>query len=146
MSNLEPIVVEESFSAPVERVWRAITDKDQMRQWFFEPIAAFAPVTGFATQFNLRHEGRDYVHLWQVTEVIPPHKLVYDWKYEGYPGASFVTWELTQTSDGTRLKLTHTGVESFPQDNPAFTRESCEGGWKHFLCVRLKDFLARTSS
>jgi uncharacterized protein YndB with AHSA1/START domain len=141
MRNDEPIVVAETFSAAPERVWRAITDKDEMRRWFFETIAAFKPEIGFETRFNVRNAGRDYLHLWKVTEAIAPRKLAYEWKYEGYPGASFVVWELVEMGNGTRLTLTHNGVETFPQDDPAFTRESCEGGWRYFLCDRLKAFL-----
>ena len=50
----EPIVVEQAFHAPVEVVWNAITDKIQMRQWFFETINDFDPVPGSETQFNVR--------------------------------------------------------------------------------------------
>ncbi len=35
------IVVEQTYGAPIAVVWKAITDKDQMRQWFFEPMTDF---------------------------------------------------------------------------------------------------------
>ena len=69
--NAEPIVVEQTFNAPVKAVWKAITDKDQMRQWFFETMIDFDPESGFETQFNVRCEDRDYSHLWKVTDVVP---------------------------------------------------------------------------
>jgi uncharacterized protein YndB with AHSA1/START domain len=143
MSRIEPIVVEQTFSAPIDRVWRSITDKDQMRQWFFDSIEEFKAERGFEARFNVRNEDRDYLHLWKVTEVIPQRRLAYDWKYGGIPGESFVVWDLTETGTGTRLNLTHTVVETFPQDDPAFTRESGEAGWRYFLCDRLKAFLER---
>ncbi len=31
-----PVVVEESFEATADAVWRAITEPDLMRQWYFE--------------------------------------------------------------------------------------------------------------
>jgi uncharacterized protein YndB with AHSA1/START domain len=141
MNEKDPIVVEQTFSAPIDRVWRSITDGDQMRRWFFESIEEFRPEPGFDTRFSVRSGDRDYLHLWRVTDVIPERRIAYDWKYGGYPGESFVVWELSETGDGTRLKLTHTGVETFPQDNPAFTRESCQAGWRYFLCDRLRAFL-----
>lgn len=142
----EPIVVEETFHAPIADVWQAITDKDQMRQWFFEPMTDFQSEVGFETQFDVEVEGQNYPHQWRVTEVVPERRIVYDWRYGGYPGESSVTWELLETSGGTKLKLTHKGQETFPQDNPIFSREAGVAGWTYFIQERLKAFLERQDS
>ena len=34
----QPIIIEQAFDAPISAVWAAITDKNQMKQWFFEAI------------------------------------------------------------------------------------------------------------
>ena len=39
MTN-EPFVIERVFNAPPEKVWKAITDKNAMKQWYFD-IAEF---------------------------------------------------------------------------------------------------------
>lgn len=141
-----PIVVEQTFDASIDEVWNAIVHVDQMRQWFFETISDFEPEVGFETQFNVHVEGQDYLHLWKVTEVTPGRKITYNWRYRGYPGNSFVTWELSEVADGTKLTLTHEGIESFPQDNPIFSRQAGEEGWSYFLNQSLKAFLERGSS
>ena len=92
-----PIVVEETYSAPPERVWQAIVDDQQMPQWFFEPITDFKPELGYETRFTVEPQGKAYVHLWEVTEVIPRKRLVYRWRYEAIPGDSTVTWEIDET-------------------------------------------------
>jgi uncharacterized protein YndB with AHSA1/START domain len=143
-ANAEPIVVEQTYGVPAEAVWKAITDKDQMRQWFFEAMTEFEPETGFETQFVVRVEDTDYQHLWKVTEVIPQKRIAYDWKYGGFPGESMVVWELSETTDGTKLTLTHSEQESFAQDNPIFSRESGVAGWNYFLGQSLKAFLERS--
>lgn len=143
--DTKAIVVEQTFNAPIVVVWKAITDKDQMRQWFFDPIAEFEPKIGFETQFNVRCEDQEYVHLWKVTNVVPERRIAYQWRYGGYPGNSLVTWELSEVRDGTNLKLTHEGHETFPQDNPIFSRESGQAGWEYFLRESLKAFLERQS-
>jgi uncharacterized protein YndB with AHSA1/START domain len=140
MSNEKPIVVERVFNAPADRIWSAITNQEQMPQWFFEQIKDFRPERGFETTFVVHNEGKDYPHHWRVTEVVPNQRIVYDWLHPGFPGASFVTWEISQADGGTRLKLTHTGTVTFPQDDPAFTRESCQGGWEYFF-GRLGSFI-----
>ncbi len=32
----EPFIIERTYNAPVSKVWSAITDKDQMKQWYFD--------------------------------------------------------------------------------------------------------------
>ena len=34
--NANTIIVEELYQAPLEKVWNALTDKDQMKQWYFD--------------------------------------------------------------------------------------------------------------
>jgi uncharacterized protein YndB with AHSA1/START domain len=142
-TNFDPIVVEQTFNAPAERVWRAITDKTEMPKWFFAEIKDFRPEKGFDTTFDVKNEanGKVYPHHWTVTDAVPNQKLVYDWLYDGYLGSSWVKWELTSLSPtSTRLKLTHTGIQTFPQDDEAFTAKSCRGGWEYFF-GRLKTFV-----
>ena len=144
--NTDPIVVEQIYNAPIAAIWKAITEKDQMRQWFFEPMSNFETEVGFETQFDVQVEGQNYAHQWKVTEVVSERKIAYDWRYAGVPGDSSVTWELSEAANGTKLTLTHAGIESFPQDDPVFSRESGQAGWGYFLHESLKAFLERQDS
>lgn len=137
-----PVVIETTFDESIETVWSAITEIDNMRQWYFENIPSFRPEVGFGTQFNVVSGDRDFHHVWQVTEVVPLERIAYDWRYEGYPGDSCVVFELFEEDNSTRLRLTHRTRESFPGDIPEFSRESCLGGWTYFIRERLKSFLA----
>jgi uncharacterized protein YndB with AHSA1/START domain len=141
--NDEPIIVEQVFSAPIETVWTAITDIDHMRQWYFENIPAFKAEVGFETQFDVQSGERIFPHRWKITEVMPLKKRVYNWNFDGYPGDSFVVFELFKQNELTKLRLTLRVVETFPQDIPEFLRESCIGGWNFFLKERLKEFLEK---
>jgi uncharacterized protein YndB with AHSA1/START domain len=86
----EPIVIERIYNAPVERVWKALTDVDQMREWYFD-LKEFKPQIGFEFEFVVEHEGNTYHHLCRVTEVIREKRLAYTWRYKGEPGDSLVT-------------------------------------------------------
>jgi uncharacterized protein YndB with AHSA1/START domain len=138
-----PIVSEQDFPVSGEIVWKAITDKHLMQQWFFEQITDFEPRPGFETEFSVRCEGKEYLHQWNVTEVIPSQKISYGWKYGGCVGDSTVQWEIQETQDGTKLTLTHVCHEPFPQDDPLMSRESCQAGWNYFLHESLKSFLEK---
>ncbi len=139
--NAELIIVEQTFRAPIERVWDAISSKDQMPRWFFKTINDFVPKAGFYTKFNVSNGPNNYLHVWRVMEVVPNRLLTLEWQYGGYPGDSFVTFELTPSGEGTHLKLTHRGFETFPTDEPIFNREHGVKGWTYFICQSLKTFL-----
>jgi uncharacterized protein YndB with AHSA1/START domain len=137
----EPFVIERTFSAPVEKVWKAITDEEQMKQWYFD-IPAFKAEAGSEFSFVVRDsDGKEWVHLCTVKEVIPNKKLAHTWRYEGYEGDSLVTWELFEEGDKTRVKLTHAGLETFPALK-SFAKESFAEGWKYIVGTSLEKFLA----
>lgn len=136
-----PLVIERTFNAPISKIWKAITDKDEMKKWYFD-IAEFEPEVGCKFQFLAgAEESKKFLHLCEVTEVIKEKKLTYSWRYDGYPGNTFVTFELFENGDKTLLKLTHHGLETLPQGNPDFVRENFVGGWTYFMDTALKGYL-----
>src|SRR4029077_13132299 len=135
----EAVVIERRFNAPVARVWQALTDVDEMRIWYFD-LKQFKPEVGFEFEFTVEHEGFKYSHLCRITEVIPQKKLAYTWRYEGHEGDSLVTFELSAKGDKTRLRLMHTGIETFPR-TPAYARKNFETGWTTIIGSELKKFL-----
>ena len=135
----EALVIERTFNAPVSRVWKALTDVEQMRQWYFE-LKEFKPEVGFEFEFSVEHKGMNYHHLCKITEVIPQKKLVHTWRYKGHEGDSLVTFELFADGDKTRLKLTHEGLETFPK-TPSFARKNFMEGWTEIIGSELKKFV-----
>jgi uncharacterized protein YndB with AHSA1/START domain len=135
----EAVILERTLNAPVAKVWKALTDVDQMRQWYFD-LKEFKPQVGFEFEFVVEHEGNTYHHLCRVTEVIPRQKIAYTWRYKGEPGNSLVTFELFAEGDKTRLKLRHSGIETFPK-TPAYARKNFETGWTAILDSELKQFV-----
>jgi uncharacterized protein YndB with AHSA1/START domain len=137
------IVIERIYNAPVEKVWKALTDKEQMKQWYFD-IPAFKPEVGFEFQFSGQgHKGEQYLHLCKVTDVVKGKKLAYSWTYQGLEGYSVVTFELSSEGDKTRLKLTHEGLETFPKNNADFAKESFMEGWAFIIGKSLQEFLEK---
>ena len=137
----EPIIVEQLINKSADIVWNAITDINQMRRWYFDNIPSFRPEVGFETRFKVQSQNRNFLHIWHVTEVVPKKLLKYNWRYEDYPGDSFVIFRLFGKKSSTLLRLTHVILENFPGDIPEFTRESCSAGWTYFIKKSLKEFL-----
>ncbi|MEO6721895.1 MAG: SRPBCC domain-containing protein, partial [Ferruginibacter sp.] len=73
-------------------------------------------------------------------------KLTYSWKYDGYPGESFVTFEIFEEGDKTKLVLTHKGLETFPADNPDFKKENFVMGWNDIIGKSLLEYLEKPNA
>lgn len=134
-----PLVVERTFQASVSQVWKALTNVEALRQWYFD-LTEFRAEEGFEFSFTVEDKGVRYCHRCRVTEVQPPSRLAYTWRYEGYEGDSLVTFELFPEGTKTRVKLTHSGLETFPK-LPAFAPSCFDQGWNHLLGISLKNYL-----
>lgn len=144
--NNSPCTLERVLNAPIENVWKAITDKDAMKQWYFD-LVEFRPEVGFEFSFTGQgQKGAQYLHHCKVTEVVVGKKLTYSWRYEGYEGMSYVHFELFAEGSKTRIKLTHEGLETFPKNNSDFAPENFIGGWTELIGSLLKKFVEGTQS
>ncbi len=136
-------VIERTFHAPAAAVWKAITDKEEMKKWYFS-LQEFQPEVGFKFQFlSGPDENRQYLHLCEITEVIADTKIAYSWRYDGYEGNTLVSFELFPDGNVTKLKLTHSGLKSFPADNPDFDESSFAEGWTWIIGTSLKEYLSK---
>ncbi len=126
-----PLVVERIMNAPVNRVWQALTQAEQIRRWSF-PVSDFQPVVGFEFEFSGGKDGRSYRHQCRVMDVIVEKRLTYSWRYAGHAGNSVVSVELFAEGERTRVRLTHAGLESFP-NLPDFARENFVAGWNQLI-------------
>ncbi len=144
--STNPITVEESIHASPEQVWKALTDKDEMKQWYFD-LDAFKPEPGFEFQFTGQGlKGEQYLHLCKILEVIPQQKLKHSWTYKGFEGYSVVSFELFAEGEKTNIRLAHEGVESFPADKEDFARQNFVEGWTYIIKTALKNFLEKGNS
>ena len=142
--NAEPVTYEKTFQVPVSRLWKAFTDETEMKKWYFD-ISGFRAEVGIEFQFFGGIEERQYRHICRITEVIPERKIAYSWRYDGYAGNSIVTFEFADDNGNSILRLTHAGLETFPQDNLDFDRRSFEAGWHEIINGSLTKYLGKQS-
>lgn len=135
------LIVERIYNAKIERVWKAITDKDQMKEWYFD-IKDFKPEKGFKFQFTGGDENVQFLHACEVLVVDPPNKISYSWAYPAFEGYSVVTFELFKEGEKkTRVRLTHDGLDSFPKDDPNFAITSFTAGWNFIMGESLNKYV-----
>jgi uncharacterized protein YndB with AHSA1/START domain len=137
----DAFVIERTFYTPTATVWKALTNKDEMKKWYFD-LAEFKPVKGFEFQFEGGLEERKYFHSCKVMDVILEKKISYTWMYIGYEGNSLVIFELFGEKDKTLLRLTHEGLDTFPKNNPDFAKSRFAEGWTYIVGTSLKEYLA----
>ena len=135
-----PIVKEILVNASPEKVWKAITDKEEMKVWYFD-LLEFKPEVGFRFEFWGETPDCKYLHLCEIKEVIPLQKIRYSWRYDGYLGDSMVTFEITPQGNQTLLRLIHEGLHTFPSDNPDFKKGNFDGGWESIIKESFRNFV-----
>ncbi len=73
--NSEPIIIERTFNAPITKVWKAITDKSEMRNWYFD-LSEFKAEVGFKFQFLGGEDGgKQYLHLCEILKLLTVKNL-----------------------------------------------------------------------
>jgi uncharacterized protein YndB with AHSA1/START domain len=124
--------IRHTFAAPRERVFRAFTDPEELKQWFGPTDGHAVPVAEVDLRVGGRYRidmrgpsGSLYRIVGEYREVRPPERLVYTWRWEiGQDvGENLVTVEFRERGDATEVVLTH---EAFPTAN---ARDGHEGGW-----------------
>lgn len=147
MSVINDVITREMILAfPIERVWKAVTDPAEVRQWF-----------GDQSDYDLR-EGGEGVHKWgdnahrmRILTLEPPRRYVYQWVIDQYDDASVPFEEMQYTTveiildsvpEGTLLKLTESGFASHGEDSRDANYAGNSEGWTSEL-AKLPEFLQR---
>lgn len=124
--------------APVERVWRALTDFVEFGQWFrVELEGPFAP--GELSRGRITYPG--YEHLrWEakIVKMERPRLFSFTWHpYAVEPDVDYsqepstlVEFRLEPTASGTRLVVVESGFDALPADRRAEALRMNEGGWE----------------
>ncbi|HRX12227.1 MAG TPA: SRPBCC domain-containing protein [Draconibacterium sp.] len=137
----ESVIKEYSYKSTPEKLWKALTVKEQMKLWYFD-IEEFKPEIGFEFRFWGGTETRQYLHICKITEVVFGKKLCHTWSYDGIPGETNLCFEIEQTGkETTNLKLSHSGFETFPKDNPDLAAKNFDEGWTYILGTSLKNYI-----
>ncbi|MFI5149279.1 MAG: SRPBCC domain-containing protein [Bacteroidia bacterium] len=140
--NTDPLIFERTYKTSAARLWKALTNPNEMKRWYFN-LPGFKAEVGYEFRFlGGKDEHTQYLHICKVTEAIPEKKLAHTWTYDGYTGSSLLTWELFEEGENIRLKLTHSGLHSFPKDVSDFAASNFVAGWAAILDQSLKGYLS----
>ena len=126
MAGAEPEVVERVVRAPAGAIFSYFADPDRWTRW--QGVDAEIDLRP-GGQFRVNVTGDGYASGWFV-EVVPNRRVVFTWGWEAAdspvpPGSSTVEIDLLPEAEGTRVRLTHSGL-------PAPARELHQQGWESY--------------
>jgi uncharacterized protein YndB with AHSA1/START domain len=141
------------IDAPVDVVWRTITEPDRIAEWFADSVDIDVRPGGAGTLvFDDRATAQTTKVALVVEDVDPPHRFAFRWTAPGAdspaPGTS-TRAEFTLTEEGderTRLRVTETGHDElgWPDEDVAGFVDDHRRGWDIHL-GRLVILLSPTS-
>jgi uncharacterized protein YndB with AHSA1/START domain len=146
--NTDRIEKQVVLRAPLDRVWRAISDAQEFGQWFGVRIdGAFvagtsvnATITGTTVDEEVAEMQRPHVGAtatWQIVAVEPPRRFAYRWHpfavdanldYQNEP-TTLVEFTLSETADGVLLSIVESGFDAIPAARRSAAFEANSGGW-----------------
>jgi uncharacterized protein YndB with AHSA1/START domain len=123
--------------APVDRVWRALTDHREFGEWFRVKLEGpFVP--GQASRGRITYPGYEHVK-WEavVKDMTPPALFSFTWHpYAIDPNVDYSTetptlveFRLQPTQQGTLLVITESGFDRIPARRQIEALRMNDGGW-----------------
>jgi uncharacterized protein YndB with AHSA1/START domain len=137
MTSTDRIEKKVVLRAPIERVWRAISDSRQFGEWFRvqlnDPFVAGKKVKGKITIPNYEHIQFEM----EVERIEPQHYFSYRWHpyaidpkmdYSREP-TTLVEFQLQEVKEGTVLTIVESGFDRIPASRRAEAFRSNDNGW-----------------
>lgn len=116
MPGAHALKVTFDIKAPVEEVWRGLTDPDMIRQYFFGTNAISDWKKGSSLKFTGEWEGKSYEDKGFILDIQPPKLLKYSY-WSAFSGTADapenyanITYELKKVGDKTLLVITQDGL------------------------------------
>lgn len=129
-TEMRSVVVDRDVPFPPEKIWRALTQPHLIEEWLMK--SDFEPAVDHRFSFRADWGAVDC----RVLEIEPNRTLSYTWSAHGLE--SIVTWTLTPTGVGTRLRMEQSGFR--PDQEQAY--QGARFGWPRFF-DKLEQALAR---
>jgi uncharacterized protein YndB with AHSA1/START domain len=148
---MAPAIEQEIWiDAPVDVVWRTVTEPQQVSRWFADEadLTAKPGQDGTLTFTDKATHQRVSAHI-TVQAVEPDRMFSYRWLHEAGTepaegNSVLVEFTLTPENGGTRLRVAETGLErmGWPREQQdTYARDHIEGWVTHL--TRLRDLLGR---
>lgn len=128
-----------TLDAPIERVWRALTDAEEFGTWF--RVALTSPFeVGKVTRGAMTYPGHEGTPFWaRVERMDAPHTFSFTWPMDetvapNDPDLAYkvtrVDFALTPAGSGTRVTIRESGFDHLPNAKRVQLFRDNQGGWE----------------
>lgn len=133
------------INVPIDKVYSAITDVEQLTRWFPD-VVVLEPKEDGKVEFQFLKEksenlDKNYNVIGKIVKIIPNREFSYSWKHKDNPDFpdTIVSWKLEKLDESkTRVILTHKGFT----DKDRKEYENHSQGWSWFI-TRLDNFVTK---
>ena len=136
------------IEAPIDVVWRIVTEPDEIKRWFCAD-AQLDGRTGGAGRMVFEH---GYTYFLEVVAFEPPSRFAYRWLREAAvktrpENSLLVEFTLQAEAGNTRLRVVESGFDKLDWTDEAKAKyfEENSSGWQ-FYVRRLRDYAARAKT
>jgi uncharacterized protein YndB with AHSA1/START domain len=128
------------LKAPIERVWRALSDYREFGTWFRVEIEAQFEA-GKAARGKMSFSGREFIWNAVIKRMDAPEHFAFTWHpyavdpdrdYSGEP-QTLIEFTLKATDTGTHLTVVESGFDSLPEGRRDEAWRMNDGGWTQQL-------------
>lgn len=127
-----------TVEAPRDRVFRALTDAEELKRWWITDGTSDARSGGrFRYEWRMADPSLDHIQEGAYEEVVDGERVAYPWS-AGPAGDTRVTFSLADRDGGTEVRLAHAGFSADPAAADVHDRHV--QGWQGFL-ANLKSVL-----
>ncbi|WP_436344388.1 SRPBCC family protein [Natronorubrum sp. FCH18a] len=131
------LTIRRTFDAPLERVYRAFTDSDELEAWYNPgdgttkiDVLELEPGGDLSLTFV---DGKSRTDIeGTFVEVVENERLVHTWQYPGEE-ESRVTYEFRDVDDGTEVVLTHEEIGPYRDYSASENVDGYAEGWSRAL-------------
>lgn len=140
---MKDINLDFTYSHPIERVWRALTEPEQIEQWMMKND--FKPEVGHRFMFRDEPVKILFKEMWdgttqgEVLECDPPNRLAYTFHSPPNP-KTVITYTLTSVPEGTKVHFNQSGFHGW---RGWMMRRAMNGGWRRMSSGTLLETLER---
>ena len=123
-----------AIDAPIEAVWKAITDAEELTRWFVEEAAVEPGVGGtFTISWGGEEKGQSRIEVWEPNQKLRVALMPFDMGAAKYDASTPIIDEYTiERRDGkTVLRLVSSGIPDAAEWDGFYN--GTNSGWKSFL-------------
>jgi uncharacterized protein YndB with AHSA1/START domain len=124
--------MERTFNAPREKVWKALTEPELLKQWWGRgnplTIERFEFVRGGHWRFVEHSDHGDHGFEGRYREIVPVERMVLTFEWDGMPGYVVVNTLTLEELPGARTKLVGTSLFHTTAERDGMMNSGMEGG------------------